>query len=137
MVKFYTILFFIITFTSLNAQVAPANNEFRQEEKIYDVVDQKASSNEDLVEFSKKFLSNFDTSHITTASGELLVRLVFVVEKDGSLSNVDIINDTHNLVDQAKKTLLRMPKWKPAKQKGVVVRSRFNFPINIRVGKEK
>lgn len=136
MFKFFTILFFILTFTSLKAQVAPPTYEFTEEEEICKDVDEKANPYEGMALFSKIFLSKFDTSNISSPTGQLLVRLVFVVEKDGTLSNVDVIDDKHNLIDQAKRTLLRMPKWKPAKKNGVVVRSRFNWPINIRVGKE-
>lgn len=131
----FSILFFIITSISLNAQVPQEVNKINQEEEIFTVVDEKASPYEGSADFSKRFLSKFDTSNVSTPTGQLLVRLVFVVEKDGSLTNVDVINDTHNLLDHAKRTLLRMPKWKPAKQNGVVVRSRYNFPMNIPVRK--
>lgn len=56
----------------------------------------------------------------------------FVVEKDGSTSDVKVlrgINDELN--NEAFRLVKSMPKWKPGKQRGRIVRSQFNLPIKF------
>lgn len=57
---------------------------------------------------------------------------MFIVEKDGSLSNVKILRG----VDAAKaKELIRilksLPKWNPGKQNGTIVRVMYALPLVI------
>jgi protein TonB len=56
----------------------------------------------------------------------------FVIEKDGSLSNIEIIR---SFSDKAKAEAIRviklMPKWKPGIDKGKIVRTRFTVPISF------
>ena len=43
----------------------------------------------------------------------------FIVEKDGSISNVQVVRSVHPLLDkQAVDVLMRMPKWNPGKHNG-------------------
>jgi protein TonB len=63
-------------------------------------------------------------------SGKVLVR--FVVEKDGSVSNVEILKKVSPGLDkEAKRVVESMPKWSPAKNNGKPVRLYFNLPINF------
>lgn len=58
----------------------------------------------------------------------------FVVEKDGSISNVNITRSSHPLLDQeAIRVVNEMPTWKPGMQKGKPVRVKFNLPIYFRL----
>jgi len=54
----------------------------------------------------------------------------FVVEKDGSISEITIVRGVDSLLDnEAKRILEAMPKWKPGTQNGDIVRVRFTLPI--------
>lgn len=59
------------------------------------------------------------------------VYLTFVVEKNGSISNVQVEKGVHTSLDEESiRVIESMPKWKPAKYKGVIVRSRMRLPIS-------
>jgi protein TonB len=56
----------------------------------------------------------------------------FVVETDGSFSNVKIVRSKDPHLDaEALRVTRLMPKWKPAKQKGKFVRCQFTMPITF------
>ncbi|PZR18934.1 MAG: hypothetical protein DI539_15830 [Flavobacterium psychrophilum] len=57
----------------------------------------------------------------------------FVVEKDGSLSNIKCLRGDETLVDQAIRVIKKSEKWIPAQKDGVAVRASFNIPITINV----
>jgi protein TonB len=56
----------------------------------------------------------------------------FVIEKDGSLTEVKILRDCgFGSGDEAKRVLLLSPKWKPAMQNNVPVRCMYTLPITL------
>ena len=58
----------------------------------------------------------------------------FVVEKDGSISDVKAIRSPDpSLSQEAERVVKLMPKWKPAYQNNKPVRSRFNLPVMFRL----
>ena len=58
------------------------------------------------------------------------VIIQFVVNEDGSLSDAKILRSPDKALSQeAVRVVKAMPKWKPAKDKGKVVRSHFRLPI--------
>jgi len=60
------------------------------------------------------------------------VYLTFIVEKDGSVSNVIILKGVHPLLDnEAVKTISESPKWSPGLQRGQPVRVRFQIPVSF------
>ncbi|MBI3136518.1 MAG: energy transducer TonB [Bacteroidetes bacterium] len=62
------------------------------------------------------------------------VYIQFVVEKDGSLSNIVVLKGASQLLDEeAVRVVSKMPKWKPGKQKGKVVRVRYQIPIRFSI----
>ena len=64
--------------------------------------------------------------------GRVAVR--FIVEKDGSISNVSPIHPVHPLLDkEAIRVVKSMPKWSPGKQNGKPVRVRFNLPVMFKL----
>lgn len=63
---------------------------------------------------------------------EGLVYLSFVVEEDGSISNIEIERGVSTELDREAKRLIRnMPKWVAGEAKGLPVRSRCRLPINF------
>lgn len=60
------------------------------------------------------------------------VFLTFIVEKDGSVSNVNVIKGVHPLLDEeAVKAITASPKWSPGLQRGQPVRVRFQIPLTF------
>ncbi len=58
----------------------------------------------------------------------------FVVEKDGSITEINIVRGVDPSLDmEAKRVIENMPKWKPGKQRGHEVRVRFTLPIDFRL----
>lgn len=68
------------------------------------------------------------------------VYISFVVEKDGSLSNIRILRGKHPALDaEALRAVKTLPNFIPAKQNGIPVRQEITLPINFRLdsGKSK
>jgi len=60
------------------------------------------------------------------------VYLTFIVEKDGSVSNVTVVKGVDPLLDnEAVKSITESPKWTPGLQRGQPVRVRFSIPLNF------
>ena len=57
----------------------------------------------------------------------------FIVEKDGSLSNIEAISGPELLWDAAVKVIKESPNWKPAVQDGRKVKSYKKQPIGFRL----
>lgn len=62
----------------------------------------------------------------------------FVVERDGSTSNFNIVRGVHALLDaEAIRVLAGMEKWTPGKQKGQPVRVKYTVPVMFRLQKQE
>lgn len=62
------------------------------------------------------------------------VLAVFVVETDGSISNVEVVKPVFPSLDaEAVRILAAMPKWTPGKQSGKLVRVKYTVPINFQL----
>jgi periplasmic protein TonB len=60
------------------------------------------------------------------------VYVTFVVEKDGSITDVKVLRSLATPLDQeAIRVIKLMPKWKPGTHEGKPVRVRYNLPISI------
>ena len=60
------------------------------------------------------------------------VFVAFVIETDGSISDVQVLRGIGGGCDQeAIRVVQNMPKWIPGKQRGIPVRVRFNLPIKF------
>lgn len=65
-------------------------------------------------------------------SGRVVVQ--FVVERDGSVSQVRVVRGVDPSLDkEAERVISSMPKWIPGKQNGQAVRSRFTVPVTFRL----
>ncbi|RYY00334.1 MAG: energy transducer TonB, partial [Gammaproteobacteria bacterium] len=65
-------------------------------------------------------------------AGKYTVNVRFIVEKDGSISNVSILNDPGYGIGRKVLGMMKyVPKWKPAIQNEKVVRSYHTQPITF------
>ncbi|WP_374450205.1 energy transducer TonB [Cloacibacterium normanense] len=83
--------------------------------------------------FRTKVLQNFDSSVIENETGEVVKAVVtFVVERDGTISNIKVSGANTDFNKEAEKTIIGIKgKWNPAKFQGENVRSYFRFPISM------
>jgi protein TonB len=64
-----------------------------------------------------------------------IVFVTFIVETDGSLSNIKILKGIGAGCDEeVQRVISIMPKWKPGKQKGKEVRVKLNLPVKFTLG---
>lgn len=83
--------------------------------------------------FRNKVISRFDISAIEGTTNILKTTVMFIVEKDGSISNVKATGPNSDVNFEAEKTIKSIKgKWTPAKLNGEIVRSYFKFPITMR-----
>ena len=62
------------------------------------------------------------------------VLLSFVIEKDGSLTNIQVLQTPdQSLSDEAIRVLKSSPKWKPGKQRNQTVRVKYTLPVDFRI----
>ncbi|QDZ64692.1 energy transducer TonB [Elizabethkingia bruuniana] len=101
--------------------------------EIYDRVDQQAEFAGGMEKFRNLFYNNFDNSSVKN-EGTLKTTVTFVVEKDGSISDVKASGPDYDFNRESERTIKSIHrKWNPAKINGYPVRSRFRFPVTINI----
>ena len=82
--------------------------------------------------FYKYISSNFNVpSDKNFKGGKLFVK--FVVEKDGTLTDIEILKDIgYGTAQEAIRVIKQSPLWTPAMQKGKLVRCTFTLPITLK-----
>ncbi len=84
----------------------------------------------------KRFLTeNIQYPEIAMELGDQgKVYVKFVVNKDGSIQDVEILRGVSKEIDrEAKRVVREMPKWQPAEQQGEPVRAYCRIPINFKL----
>ena len=62
------------------------------------------------------------------------VLLSFVIERDGSLTNIEVLQTPdRSLSDEAARVLKLSPKWSPGKQRNQAVRVKYTLPVDFRL----
>ncbi len=62
------------------------------------------------------------------------VVLSFVIEKDGRLTNIQVLQSPdRSLSEEATRVLSQSPKWSPGKQRNQAVRVKYTLPVEFRV----
>lgn len=66
------------------------------------------------------------------AKAQGMVVVSFVVDKDGTITETEILKSVHPDIDaEAIRVIIQMPKWKPGKQEGEPVRVRYSLPLKF------
>jgi len=61
-----------------------------------------------------------------------VVTVSIAIEKDGSITDVKIINGVSNIVDkEVVRVISASPQWKPGKQHGMPIKVRYTFKIQL------
>ncbi len=101
--------------------------------EIVRLVQHKAAPNEGFEKFFESYIRKFSAKDLGGSATEMVVKLKFVVEKDGSFTDIKIVEDKFGLGNEAIRVLKSMPKWKAAQHNGRTVRSQFTLPIKVKV----
>jgi protein TonB len=98
--------------------------------EVYDKVDQSSQFPGGLNAFRQKVSDNFDGSVMDGGEGNLKVDITFVVERDGSLTDIRATGPNSDFNSEAIRTIKSIKnKWTPAKVNGQPVRSRYRLPL--------
>ena len=102
-----------------------------QDSDIFEVVEDQASFPGGMDALRTFLVNNLHYSIEAQEKGiQGKVILNFVVEKDGSLSDIRVLRGIDPLLDEeAVRVVKRMPRWIPGKNKGEIVRARFTLPV--------
>jgi len=123
--------------TVCHAQTSQSQQTEQKQEPVYeqDKVEQKAEFTGGMmkqIEFMMQNLKYPKEAEKDGASGT--VRVHFIVEKDGTLTDVKVPDSVHKALDAEGIRLVKaMPKWTPAKVKGKAVRSKMVLPVQFRL----
>lgn len=62
------------------------------------------------------------------------VVLSFIIERDGSLTNIEVLSSADSVLDKEAIRVVGMsPKWEPGRQRDTPVRVKFTLPINFQL----
>lgn len=118
----------------LSSESGPFEGEEPEKDQVFTVVEQ-------LPEFpggDKALMAYIRQNLKYPLTGENCVQgrviLSFIVEKDGSISDINVMRSpAEELTKEAIRLIESMPKWKPGKQRGKEVRVRYVIPITFRL----
>ncbi|MDY6241316.1 MAG: energy transducer TonB [Prevotella sp.] len=112
----------------------PENNPTEdKQERVFDVVEVMPQYPGGIPQMMKFIISNIKYPKDAIKKGmQGAVVVQFVVEPDGSVSNVHVVRSVFPSLDtEAVRMVKAMPKWSPGMQNGKPVRVRFNVPIRF------
>ena len=99
---------------------------------IFSYVEQPPVSGYDLTAYLSKNIHYPDAAREANIEGRVIVK--FVVNEDGSISDVQVVRGIGSGCDEeAKRVVMAMPKWKPGKQNGKAVKVYFTQPISFKL----
>ena len=104
-------------------------------EEVFQVVEKDPefeNGMEGLYQYLATHLQYPDEAKEKKIEGRVYVR--FIVEKDGTVTNVEVIHSPDPMLGaEAVRVVEAMPKWKPGRQRGKKVRVQYNLPINFKL----
>ncbi|MCB0806210.1 MAG: M56 family metallopeptidase [Bacteroidales bacterium] len=117
----------------------PENNVMppQEEDKVYTMVEEMPEypgGDEARIKYFQENITYPEAAKKNGIEGRVFVS--FIVEKDGSITHVEVLRGIGGGCDEeAVRVISAMPNWKPGKQKGKPVRVQFNMPIEFKLSK--
>lgn len=142
MKKFY-LIFLLFASLAINAQkvVKPAPAKVTTDDnQIYNTasLDVSPAFPGGVAAFQTYINKKFNERNVTPETNDIRVYAQFVVEKDGSLSDIKIFRSTETEVtEEVIRIIGTSPKWAPGSVNGKIVRVRYNVPMTIKRTKPK
>lgn len=104
-------------------------------EKVFDMVEQMPTfpgGQSELMSYLGKNIKYPTIAQENGTQGRVIIQ--FVVERDGSISDVHVARGVDPYLDkEAVRVVKSMPKWIPGKQNGKAVRVKFTVPVMFRL----
>ena len=118
--------------TSANIEGAKIVDKPLDTEEIHTSVDVEADyGNGGLNGFRTKVMENFD-SEAVQGEGVLTTTVTFVVESNGTVSQVKATGSNPDFNREAERVVRSIKGWKPAKKGGVNVGSYYSLPLKMK-----
>ncbi len=128
MKKLFLIMFFM-AFVSVNAYSQSDDSD----NSVYAMVDEMAQfpgGQAEMLKYLQENLQYPEAAKANNVHGRVFVK--FVVERDGSLSDIQIFRGLGSGCDEEAIRLIQsMPKWQPGKNKGKEVRTSKTVPVTF------
>lgn len=121
--------------TEVLQQVEVVEEEIAEDEPFLRVETMPSFQGGDLNTFRNWVQSNVRFPQIALENGiQGRVALSFVIERDGRLTNIQVLSTPdRSLSEAAVEVLERSPKWTPGKQRNQTVRVKYTLPVDFRV----
>ena len=115
------------------AEPEPPKHE--EENKVFDIVEQQPLFPGGPAALMKYLSENTKYPVVAQDNGvQGRVTVQFVVEKDGSISDVHVLRGVDPSLDkEAVRVVKSMPRWTPGKQNGITVRVNYRVPVLFRL----
>lgn len=115
------------------AEPEPPKHE--EENKVFDIVEQQPLFPGGPAALMKYLSENTKYPVVAQENGvQGRVTVQFVVEKDGSISDVHVLRGVDPSLDkEAVRVVKSMPRWTPGKQNGSAVRVKYQVPVTFRL----
>lgn len=115
------------------AEPEPPKHE--EENKVFDIVEQQPLFPGGRAALMKYLSENTKYPVVAQENGvQGRVTVQFVVEKDGSISDVHVLRGVDPSLDkEAVRVVKSMPRWTPGKQNGITVRVNYRVPVLFRL----
>ena len=115
--------------------VKPAEEKPEVENKVFEVVEQMPSFPGGPSALMKYLSENIKYPVVAQENGvQGRVVVSFVVERDGSITDVKVARSVDPSLDrEAMRVVRSMPHWIPGKQNGSAVRVKYNVPVSFRL----
>lgn len=111
----------------------PADSKVVEDNTVYTSVEVKPDFPGGIAKFYSFVMKSFRAPEDEELNGKIMVQ--FVVEKDGSLTDIKVLRDLgFGTGKEAVRVLSNSPKWKPGIQNGRPVRVIYTLPISIVTG---
>ena len=127
----------LLAVSALSAQNTDSKNNVKEsvDEPTFITVEQMPEfpgGQEGLVNYLVENLNYPEKAKAEKITGKVYVS--FVVEKDGSISNVKVLRDIgYGCGEEAVRVVKAMPRWKPGMQRGKNVRVQYTLPLNFQL----
>ena len=126
--------------TSASVSAVPVDSEGEvKTDVVFQVVEQMPEFPGGMGECMKWLQANMKYPKEAQDKGEQgRVIVQFVVEKDGSITDVKVVRSVSPILDaEALRVISSMPKWKPGMQRGKVVKVKYTMPVMFNLNKDK
>ncbi|UOU99278.1 energy transducer TonB [Chryseobacterium daecheongense] len=118
--------------TPLGSSELPELNIRKQKAEIFTIVEKAAEFPKGIDSFKHLIIKNFKERKVT-GQGVETCELIFVVERDGSMTDIQAKGSNESFNEEAIRALSKIRyKWAPAEINGYKVRSRYKVPLTLR-----